>query len=509
MATLLIDIRDVTATPVVGDTVTLTAPAPRPSTSGGVTRPFDRLVALDDAGRATVEVEPGPLRVSFHDAYERDVVLDVTVPAGGDTFTLRELAIVEIGTVEDVPGIRDALDAKADKSHRHTIDDVDDLDKTLEDLDMLVAEKADGVHTHHVYDVDGLEDALDDKADATHTHHLYDVDGLEDALDAKADKSHRHTIDDVDDLKWSLDQKVSVDGLEQTVYDFAAIRIAEIVDGAPESLDTLREVADALANQDDSLKALFQAIGERAMKIHRHTIADVDELQSTLDSKASEQELTSGLAGKANKVHRHEIGSIYELQTALDAKANKAHKHNVADVNGLQSTLDSKASTQALTSGLTGKADKAHKHASSDIRDAVTAADGKTAGVVVKTYSDGFLHSVAEPTLPNHVTNKRWVDAQLAEKEDSNFARLSGPGWTAHRRCGVVTVHCNAMNPETTFTFPAGWRPFESAIFPVVAGAVDAGQWPPALEIKSSGEMSVLRTTSNVYTVATYLAKEA
>ena len=287
MATLLIDIHDVTATPVEGDTVTLTAPAPRPSTSGGVTRPFDRLTVLDKDGRATVDVEPGPLRVSFHDAYDRDVVVDVTVPAEGDTFTLRELIVSEIGNVDDVPGIRDALDGKADIEHHHEIVEIIALSDHLMVIDARLDGKADLTHTHAMRDIDDLDDALDGKADVEHNHGIADIDALQTALDRKAEKVHRHTIADIDDLTWSLDQKVNTYDLEQTVYDFAAARIAEIVDGAPESLDTLREVAEALANQDDSIKAILEAVGERAMKVHKHDVADVNGLQTALDGKAA------------------------------------------------------------------------------------------------------------------------------------------------------------------------------------------------------------------------------
>jgi|GEM_PF-3620505 len=313
MATLLIDIHDVTATPVEGDTVTLTAPAPRPSTSGGVTRPFDRLTVLDKDGRATVDVEPGPLRVSFHDAYDRDVVVDVTVPAEGDTFTLRELIVSEIGTVDDVPGIREALDGKADVEHHHEIVEIIALSDHLMVIDARLDGKADLTHTHAMRDIDDLDDALDGKADVEHNHGIADIDALQTALDRKAEKVHRHTIADIDDLTWSLDQKVNTYDLEQTVYDFAAARIAEIVDGAPESLDTLREVAEALANQDDSIKAILEAVGERAMKSHKHDVADVN-----------------------------------GLQTALDGKAAKTHKHDVADVNGLQTALDGKAASPVI-----------------------------------------------------------------------------------------------------------------------------------------------------------------
>ena len=280
MTTVLIDIRDVTTRPITGDTVTLTAPAPRPATGGGVTRPFNRLVPLDDNGRATVEVDPGPLRVTFHDGYGREVVIDTDVPNLGDVLTLRDLITMEIGDVDDVPGIREALAGKADKEHQHTTADIEDLD-----------------------------DVLDGKAPAEHAHAISDVRELQDVLDGKAPKAHTHTIAEIKDLIWSLDQKVSITDLEASTKRYASVKIAELVDGAPESLDTLREVADAFKEQDDAIQAVFVELGKRAMKSHTHPIGDVTGLQTALD-------------GKAAKVHSHDIADVTGLQTALDGKAS-------------------------------------------------------------------------------------------------------------------------------------------------------------------------------------------
>lgn len=90
--------------------------------------------------------------------------------------------------------------------------------------------------------------------------------------------------------------------------DAARVEVAKVVDGAPESLDTLREVAEKLANQDDVAAAMLEQIG----------------------TKASKQELTDGLAGKANT----------------------SHTHTTAQVTGLDTALAGKASTQSLTDGL-------------------------------------------------------------------------------------------------------------------------------------------------------------
>ena len=69
-------------------------------------------------------------------------------------------------------------------------------------------------------------------------------------------------------------------------------QLADLVDGAPEDLDTIREVAEyAQANRDitDQLNA---AIGNKANKTHTHAVSDVTGLDDALD-------------GKADAVHTH------------------------------------------------------------------------------------------------------------------------------------------------------------------------------------------------------------
>lgn len=85
-------------------------------------------------------------------------------------------------------------------------------------------------------------------------------------------------------------------------------RVDTLLEGAPEAYDTLREVSEKLAAQDDVASALTSQIG----------------------TKASKQELADGLAGKANA----------------------SHTHTTAQVTGLDTDLAGKASMQALTDGL-------------------------------------------------------------------------------------------------------------------------------------------------------------
>ena len=456
---VLIDLRDVLGEAVPGETITFETVKPRESVTGGVVRPRQRLIELDENGCGAVDLEPGPVRVIFHDVRGREVVLNSTVPAEHDIITLRELILLDVGTVDSVPGLRDAL-----------------------------AEKADEDHFHHVDDIVGIRELAAALAPAEHQHIIAEVLGLTEALEHRSRVDHLHTLADMPGLAEILDAKVNVDHLKETVDEFAAHKIAEIVDGAPESLDTLREVAAELANQTDSIQAIFAALAERAMKSHTHDVADVTNLQSALDSKATTQALTTGLAGKADK----------------------AHKHAIADVTNLQTTLDSKATTQALTTGLAGKADKAHKHAIADVTNLQTTLDSKAASNHSHSWAQitGKPSTFAPASHKHNVADVNGLQSALDGKANVDAARLSGPGWVAHRRSGVVTVFCNGMAPDATAVLPVGWRPPEMVHVPLVGSNLNFAD-SPALKINPDGTMTVLRANNAFFATVTYVAPGA
>ena len=77
-------------------------------------------------------------------------------------------------------------------------------------------------------------------------------------------------------------------------------QIANLVDGAPEDLDTIREVAEYAQENRDITDALNAAIGNKANKTHTHTTAQVEGLDDALAGKASSQELADGLATRVD-----------------------------------------------------------------------------------------------------------------------------------------------------------------------------------------------------------------
>ena len=93
-------------------------------------------------------------------------------------------------------------------------------------------------------------------------------------------------------------------------------QIADLVDGAPEDLDTIREVAEYAQANRDITDALNAAIGAKANKTHTHTTAQVEGLDDAIADKASTQELADGLA---TRVEGGSAVQKIEVVTAMPA----------------------------------------------------------------------------------------------------------------------------------------------------------------------------------------------
>lgn len=163
----------------------------------------------------------------------------------------------------------------------------------------------------------------------------------------------------VDAPKWekyfikTLAECIFMDETEgKTIKDYVDETFEKLVNGAPETLDTLKELADAITENEDIVDALNAAITNKANQsdlealIGRVTTAEGK--VETLESKVEE------LEGKVedSASHNHTIENIEGLQDELD-KANEhiesAHapsdaEKNVIDgvqVNGVDLSVDS------------------------------------------------------------------------------------------------------------------------------------------------------------------------
>ena len=198
-------------------------------------------------------------------------------------------------------------------------------------------------------------------------------------------------------VKQVADNKAAIETLngDKNVAGSVAHQIAQIVAGADESFDTLKEIADWITthktdaatmnsqintNKDD-ISALKTKVGDTSVADQINAaLKDGDSnkyaLKSDLDTANGKITSLQGLVGET-KVET-------QISTALDAALNvdgaekyalASHTHEIANVTGLQGILDGKASAndvEALQSTVDGLSAKAHEHANKTVLDGIT-----------------------------------------------------------------------------------------------------------------------------------------
>ena len=113
------------------------------------------------------------------------------------------------------------------------------------------------------------------------------------------DATHRF-VTDLDKQEWG--------GAYAQATAYTDQRIAGLINGAPSTLDTLGEIAQAMQDNADVVNALNIAIGKKADAGHVHD-----------DRYYTETEINNKLAGKANSSHTHTKSQIMDFPTSLPA----------------------------------------------------------------------------------------------------------------------------------------------------------------------------------------------
>ena len=197
-------------------------------------------------------------------------------------------------------------------------------------------------------------------------------------------------------VKQVAENKAAIDTLngDKTITGSVAYQIAQIVAGADESFDTLKEIAEWITthktdaatmnaqintNKDDiaSLKTL---VGNTAVATQIANAIDTALKNGETDKYALAADLTS-LSEEVSgiKLKLGETSVAEQIEAALKVNgaekyALASHTHEIANVTGLQEILNGKATAsdvEALESTVSGLSAKAHQHTNMTILDAI------------------------------------------------------------------------------------------------------------------------------------------
>ena len=120
----------------------------------------------------------------------------------------------------------------------------------------------------------------------------------------------------------------SIDGLASTNY--VDTKVASMVDSAPETLNTLNELAAALGDDPNFATTVATQIGEKADKTHKHTASEVGALPVTTTIPSKLSDLT------ADSTHRT------VTDTEKSAWNEKANVSDIPTDSHINSLIDAK-----------------------------------------------------------------------------------------------------------------------------------------------------------------------
>lgn len=197
-------------------------------------------------------------------------------------------------------------------------------------------------------------------------------------------------------VKQVAENKAAIDTLngDKNVSGSVAYQIAQIVAGADESFDTLKEIAEWITthktdaatmnaqintNKDDiaSLKTL---VGSTAVATQIANAIDAALKNGETDKYALAADLTSlseEVSGIKLKLGETSVAEQIEAALKVDGVEKYAlasHTHEIANVTGLQEILNKKAASddvEALQSTVNGLNAKAHEHTNKTVLDAI------------------------------------------------------------------------------------------------------------------------------------------
>lgn len=198
-------------------------------------------------------------------------------------------------------------------------------------------------------------------------------------------------------VKQVAENKAAIDTLngDKNVSGSVAYQIAQIVAGADESFDTLKEIAEWITthktdaatmnaqintNKDDiaSLKTL---VGNTAVATQIANAIDAALKNGETDKYALAADLTS-LSNEVDGIKSKlgETSVAEQIEAALKVNgaekyALASHTHEIANVTGLQEILNGKATAsdvEALESTVSGLSAKAHQHTNMTILDTIS-----------------------------------------------------------------------------------------------------------------------------------------
>ena len=279
---------------------------------------------IDNAGYLT---EHQSLEDYATKEFVTDAISDVVGAAPETLDTLEEIAaaLEDNATLAD---ITEAIETKANAADVYTKTEIDEAGFLTEHQDLSTYATKEEVSAVII----NIEDNYQPKGD-----YLTEHQSLEDYA-TKAEIAEAGYLTEHQDLS------------DYATQQFVGEKIAEVVGAAPEALDTLKEIADKLTDNDDAVAGIVSTLSEKANASEVYTTEEVDEMiDDCLSIKEAEDfYVTKEEIAEAGYLTEHQDLSDYATKAEI-AEAGYLTEHQ--DISGKANVEDVYTKTEIDEAG--------------------------------------------------------------------------------------------------------------------------------------------------------------
>ena len=230
-----------------------------------------------------------------------------------------------------------------------------------------------------------------------------------------------------------LIQEINVSELLANANEYTNTKISELVDGAPEAMDTLKELADAIAQNSDIMSALQSAIG----------------------NKANEAEL-SGHISDTNNPH-----TVTKEQLGLE------NVDNTSDIDkpistAIQEALNDKAPTNHASGATTYGVGNASNYGHLKLSDSTTSTSSTGSGIAatpkaVKTISDTLSTEISDRQAADNELKAKFTDLKTVAFTGSYTDLSNKPTSMQNPNSLTLTMNGSATNYNGASSASKSW----------------------------------------------------
>lgn len=398
MRTITIDLADIGADSNPGDLVIFQSPDVRESTTtpGRVVTPAPKLVYLN-GGRATVDLEEGPVRVSIRC---RNVLesgpFESTVPAGEEPLSL---ALLLESTMQYTPAVQSRTWEYSQAAKRS------------EEKSLASEENAKTSETNaKTSETNAKTSEVNAKTSEENAKTSETKAATSEAAAKESEENAGQWAELAEDA--AVISVTAASSIEVTVK--SNVTRAERAADRAESVSTNVEEAKGAAEAARGYAAHVEDVAaDAADAVRGHVAEDADRAEAAASLADTHRE--GAAAAAAAEVEKLKGGAPEAFDT-LKEIADELER-NQTDRASLANTIGKKADKVDVEAGLAAKADAEHGHQSDDIADGVHRPGGEgTEGKVVKVGPKGTIYYDRDPLVREELANKGYVDTVASDK---------------------------------------------------------------------------------------------